>query len=531
MNKRRRISDDDVPKTYEEAVTGPEANEWKQAIAEEMTSHKSNNTFSVVKLEEHMNIVTTRWVFTKKKDEHGNVVRYKARLVARGYTQEYGVDYQETFAPVLKAKSLRLITALAATDEDELEQIDFKTAYLNARLKEKIYITTPQTMKLKSDQVLQLNKALYGLKQSGREWNDEVSEYIKQMGFKQCMKDTCIYVYITKTNNRIIIGLFVDDMTIVYKKKDKKEWEEQKKRLKSKYKLTDIGKMRQIVGCRVTRDDETGVTYIDQQVNVEQQIKDAQLSDCKHTTTPGDNNIQLEQGNERVDGYTYRSMVGALIYTSTWTRPDITHAVNMCSRYMTAPTTQHQQAATKILRYLHGTSDMGIKYDNNNNKNKVMITGYCDADWAGDKKDRKSTTGYCVYVNNNLIAWNTHKQATVALSTAEAELMAITELTKEIMWLKQMVSEMGFDEVLPAVEHSDNQAAVNITNNDVDHNRTKHIEIRHMYVRSEIKTGKIKIQWVRTEQQTADIFTKALQGPIFTTHRDNLVKRLPAQQY
>jgi len=252
------------------------------------------------------------------------------------------------------------------------------------------------------------------------------------------------------------------------------------------------------------------------------------MSECATSIVPGAQNIQLNDNADEADQHEYRAIVGALIYASTWTRPDITHAVNMTSRYMTKATQTHMRASKKVLKYMRGTSEYGLRYDNNNNRDdRVTVSAYCDSDWAGDKDDRRSTTGYCTFVNGNLINWNTKKQQTVALSSAEAELMAITEAVKEVMWVKEMLKEMKYGVDVPSIIYTDNQSAMHMTHNDVSQDRTKHIATRHFFVREGIVSGDHDVQWVSTDRQIADIFTKALSVVPFERQRKQLVNQVP----
>ena len=417
------------PGTYEDAITCSESNEWKKAIEEELNAHKKNVTWTVMKKNNNMNVIDAKWIFKKKKNEKGEVKKYKARLVARGFNQEYGIDYLETFAPVLKIKSLRLIIALSATTTRRIEQLDVKTAFLNADVHEDIYVLPPVGMNVKNDSVLKLNKALYGIKQAPREWNVNINSFFVRLGYKQCKKDPCIYVRISTRGNIMILGLFVDDIITSYDVRDEQEWNNVKKQMMAQYDLTDIGDVHHILGMRVTRTHEN--IFIDQETYIHEKLKTFNMSECKGVSTPGDVNVMLNDSSESANANLYRSIVGSLIYASTSTRPDITHAVNVTSRFMHAPTETHMRAAKRILRYLIDSTNYALKYNNQNNNNDTTITAYCDADWGGDKVDRKSTTGYCVYVNDNLISWNTKKQTTVALSTAEAELMAIVEAVRK----------------------------------------------------------------------------------------------------
>jgi hypothetical protein len=243
------------------------------------------------------------------------------------------------------------------------------------------------------------------------------------------------------------------------------------------------------------------------------------MSECATSIVPGDQNIQLSDSADEADQHEYRAIVGALIYA---------HAVNMTSRYMTKATQTHMRASKKVLKYMRGTSEYGLRYDNNNNRDdRATVSAYCDSDWAGDKEDRRSTTGYCTFMNGNLINWNTRKQQTVALSSAEAELMAVTEAVKEMMWLKEMLKEMKWSVTLPSIIYSDNQPAVHMTHNDVSQDRSKHIATRHFFVREGIDGGEHDVKWVSTDRQIADIFTKCLSVVPFNRQRDRLVTATP----
>jgi hypothetical protein len=229
---------------------------------------------------------------------------------------------------------------------------------------------------------------------------------------------------------------------------------------------------------------------------------------------------------------TYRMMVGSLIYASISTRPDITHAVNMISRHMSNPSHEHMIMVKRVFRYLSGTRTLGLLYNNENQHQggDIELTGYCDADWGGDLTDRKSTTGYCTMMNGNLVSWQSKKQPTVALSSTEAEYMAINDVAKEIMWMRMILGELGLKVVTPTIIYVDNQPAIRISENDSEHDRTKHIDIRHYFIRDLIKNGDIKLQWISTNDQLADIFTKSLATPTFVTLRDQLMTKTKENQ-
>ncbi len=606
----------DEPITYTQALSCSDHEQWIKAINDELHAHHINHTWSSVIRNNGMNIIGCKWVFKKKRDSNGNVIKYKARLVAKGFNQQYGIDYKDTFAPVLKYKSLRIILALSISNNTILEQLDVKTAFLNAKVSEDIYMEVPEGLTINNNQVLKLNKALYGIKQAPREWYSEISSYLISIGYIPCKKDSCLYVKLTKNNNNIILGLFVDDMMVSYHVSDEKEWFSDKQKLKQKYDLTELGEVKQILGMRITKINNNIINnnnnnnntnnysiLLNQSVYVNDKLQLFGFDKSRYVSTPevlmktmignksishdvsndvsvmsmnnnnnnNNNTSALRQRyvsadmNERVsnnnynnnninneDKYeydysfndvsdkniksdmsdndinTYRTMVGSLIYASISTRPDITHAVNIVSRYMTNPTKVNMVMVKRVLRYLAGTSQYGLLYDNNNNTGvygEVNLTGYCDADWGGDLIDRKSTTGYCTFINGNMISWCTKKQRTVALSSTEAEYMAINEIAKEIMWLRIILKELSITVKTPTIIYVDNQSAIRISENDTEHDRTKHIDIRHYYIRELIVKGDIKLKWLPTSEQLADIFTKPLGGTIFTNLRDKLMKK------
>ena len=523
-NSDENDDDEFIPATYNEAISCNEKNEWNKAIDDEVRAHMKNKTWSVVERNENMNVIDTKWVFTKKRDENGVVKRFKARLVARGFHQQYGIDYKETFAPVIKLKSIRLIIALSATTKTKrkLAQLDVKTAFLNATVREDIYVSVPKGLEIGANKVLKLNKALYGIKQAPHEWNNEIDAFIISLNFHKCVKDTCVYVKMSETNNIIVLGLFVDDMIISYASVDENEWLEVKNRLLGKYELSDIGEAKVIVGMRLTK--KNGYLYVDQRAYVKEKLEEFNINECREVYTPGDVNIMLNDSKGEVNKHTYMQISGSLIY-ALHTRPDIAHATNLVCRFSQKPNATHLRAAKRVLKYLKDTANYGLRYRNDENKygNECVITGFSDADWAGEKCDRKSTTGYCVYVNDNLISWNTKKQQSVALSTAEAELMAIVETVREVEWLSMLLTEMGYRVKKPSTIWCDNVAAISITQHDSDHDRTKHIDIRICYIRDIVKKGGIVVKWIESGKQTADIFTKTVRPQVFLTHRNNLV--------
>jgi hypothetical protein len=527
------MSAGDEPVTYKQALASNNSVEWKKAIENELESLLKNNTWQVVEKQSQWNVIGCRWLFKLKKDVDGNIKMFKARVVAKGYNQIEGCDFIETYAPVLKYKTLRVMLCLAALMMNvKLNQMDIKTAFLNAKVTENIYMTAPEGFPVKEGQVLKLVKALYGIKQAPNEWYAEISKFLKNdLGMKQCIKDQCVFIGKSANNNNIMIGLFVDDMVSVYEECDEQEFiNKYKKRLQEKYELSDLGEVNHILGMRVMRNNDT--LTIDQKSYIKDKLVEFNYHQCNGSDTPEASEKLTKNLNKNniCDVNLYRKKSGSLIYTALSTRPDIHHAVNMVSRYMHEPNQSHMIAVNRVLRYLYSNNDLGLVYkrtsENEIKNRKVKLEGYCDADWGGSLDDRKSTTGYCLFLNGCLVSWYTHKQPTVAQSSAEAEYMAATDIVKEIKWMKMILTEMNFIVEKPTVVLIDNQSAIKIAEHDVDHSRTKHIDIKYHFIREAVENKEIKLQWISTQHQKADIFTKALSSETFNKFRSYLVSKV-----
>lgn len=536
----------DEPITYQQAVHSEYGDKWQIAINEELDAHRKNKTFTPVTRTQNMNVIGCRWVFKVKRDAHGNVSKYKARLVAKGYNQEYGIDYHETFAPVLKYKSLRIIIVLSLHFNMRIEQLDVKTAFLNASVKEDIYISIPEGMTENSNTVLKLLKALYGIKQAPREWHVEIDTFLHSLHYSSCVKDTCLYWRKTKTNKLIIVGLFVDDITALFHDDGAREWNDDKQKLKSTYDLSELGDLHHILGMKValsssqsSSSTSTRQITVTQERYIQDKLELFNFDKCNIEHTPNTDRSRhskitsssfTDPSTKPLDDtekHTYQMMVGSLIYASISTRPDITHAVGMVSRHMSNPTTANMTQVKRIYRYLSGTRSLGLTYihhqQQNQQENAVTLTGYCDADWAGDVTDRKSTSGYCTMMNGNLISWQSKKQPTVALSSTEAEYMALTEAAKELMWMRMILTELNVSVVTPSIIYVDNMPAISVTQNDTHHDRLKHIDTRHYFIRDLVKDKIIDPTWISTHDQLADIFTKPLTAQPFITLRNKLM--------
>jgi hypothetical protein len=518
------------PKSYSEAMSGPEHEDWFKAAQEEYDSLMLNKTWVLVKAPKGVNIVGSKWVMKKKIKSDGGIERYKARLVAQGFSQQYGVDYNETYAPVVRYKSLRILLVIAVGKRYELKHLDIQTAFLNAECDDEVYMKQPQGFEVIGDDgealVCYLMKTIYGLKQSPNKWNNKLNKFmVEELLFTRCKSDTCMYVKQSKKGNVMIMCVFVDDIVTAYDPSDESEWNEIKTCIVNEYKIRDLGDLEWILGMKVERNREECTLKLDHQLYINNMLTKFQMEGCASADTP-ESSIKLTKednvNNEQVDVKLYQSMVGALLYTSIHVRVDIAHAVNVLSRYMQCPQLDHLIAAKRVLRYLKGTADVGLVYRSGSDDGAVA-SAYCDADWAGDVDDRKSTSGYVVMVNGNTISWMSGKQKTVSLSTAEAEYIAVSSVVQEITWVNSMLEELSFKQTTPTAIMCDNQAAIQISDSDIHHQKTKHIAIRYHFIRDAVCSKQIKLEYVASANQLADILTKPLGKQVFIRLRNSIM--------
>ena len=485
----------------------------------EIESLQKNNVWELEKLPEGRSAVGCKWVFKTKLDAQGNIERYKARLVAQGFTQRYGVDYDETFSPVVRFESVRSLFAIASKYKLAVHQMDVRTAFLNGELKEEIFMKQPEgfVQEGKEKWVCKLKRSLYGLKQSARCWNAELDGQLKKMKFTQSSHDPCIYSRFS--NSKVfIIAVYVDDIILIGDSEE--DIAHAKESLSRRFDVEDMGRIHYFLGVKVIQDQNLGSIWIGQSSFIVQLLKRFGMEESKAVDTPFDVSTKLvkrgssENDNDDVDKQMYQSAVGSLLYLSTRTRPDIAFAVGMCARFSAAPTTQHWTAVKRILRYLKGTLNLGLVYKSDDNE----LVAYSDADWAGDLNDRKSTSGYVFILGGAAISWKSRKQSCVALSTAEAEYMALASTAQEAMWMKRLIHEfesMKEGNMSPVKIYEDNQSAICIAKSQQQHGRSKHIDIKFHFTRGQVELKNIQLVYCKSRDMIADVFTKPLSGPLF----------------
>lgn len=502
-----QLSSVEIPKNVQEALQVPE---WRKAIEEEMYALEKNQTWEVTNLPQGKRTVGCKWVFTIKYNSDGTLERYKARLVAKGFTQTYGIDYLETFAPVAKLNTVRVLLSIAVNLDWPLQQLDVKNAFLNGDLEEEVYMESPPGFEGKfQSRVCKLRKSLYGLKQSPRAWFEKFTRSVKNQGYTQAQSDHTMFVKHSKDGKIAVLIVYVDD--IILTGDDLIEMERLKKSLASSFEIKDLGTLRYFLGMEVAR-SKKGIV-VSQRKYVLDLLKETGMSGCRPADTPMDPNHKLAdiKDGTPVDTARYQKLVGKLIYLAH-TRPDIAFSVSVVSQFMHSPYEEHLDAVYRILRYLKSTPGKGLFFKRGDRK---TIEAYTDADWAGSVIDRRSTSGYCTFVWGNLVTWRSKKQSVVARSSAEAEYRAMAHGVCEMLWLKRVLEELKRPIELPMRLYCDNQAAISIAHNPVQHDRTKHIEIDRHFIKEKLEGGIICMPFVPSAQQIADILTKGLLRPNF----------------
>jgi transposase InsO family protein len=538
-----------TPSSYREAMTSPEAKSWKAALDKEMASINEMGVWDLVpriSVPRHQTVLRCKWVFKIKTDEHGAVTVFKARLTPKGFMQKEGVNVYETFAATGKYKSMRIGLSIAAACDYELDQMDVPVAFQQAGLDEEVFMELPDGYREGLEHlVCKLRKALYGLKQGPRNWWLLISDFlVVQLGFKATVSDPCLFWKRSATGRLLLLFLFVDDMQIGYHLSDLEEWCALKAQLVLRFNTKDMGASTWILGMRITRNRRARTITLDQELYVTKALERYGMRECKPVSTPETpGGIDGMGGDDAettapADLQLFQEMVGTLMYAAVSCRLDIAHAVHALASEMQAPTGRSMLAAKRVLRYLAGTKDIGLVFGalaggktaaaetrGHQAAALVDVSAYADADWANNKKDRKSITGWVAKLNGDCISWSSKKQRVVALSTCEAELYAEAAALQEVLWLRDLLTELGLHVQMGSLLHGDNQSTIAVSKNGVKADRTKHVDVKYHFVTQTVQEGKVQLRWIPTAEQQADIFTKALAAPVFERLRQQLMSR------
>ena len=482
------------PRTLDEALNGPNASRWKNAADDEYQSLLKNDTWELVDLPPGKNVIGCKWVFKLKKNVDGSISRYKARLVAQGYSQQAGLDYNEVFAPVARYTSIRTVLAIANALDLELHQMDVKTAFLNGELDSEIYMEQPDGYidKQRPNMVCKLQKSIYGLKQSARCWNLSIDRFLKASGYTQSDADPCIYSKL-KDSSLMIIALYVDDILLA--SNDLNLLEAEKNVLQTKFEMEDQGEASYCLGMTIERERDKKILNINQKSYLESVLKRFGMADSKPVTTSleqGKKHEKQPDGSEPVRAKEYQAIIGCLTYATVAMRPDLSAAVGALSEFMSNPGPEHWIGVKRILQYIKGTIDYGLKFKASN-ANNVELQGYSDADWAGDITSRKSTSGYLFQLGGGIISWRSKRQNIVALSSTEAEYISLTLASQKAIWLRRLLSSIGFKQSTAMTLYEDNQGALGLSRNPINHARTKHIDIKYHFIREAVESKEVEL--------------------------------------
>ncbi|GKB48173.1 putative RNA-directed DNA polymerase, partial [Tanacetum coccineum] len=492
------------PRKVSEAL---EDESWVEAMQEELLQFKLQQVWVLVDLPNGAKVIGTKWVYRNKKDERGVVVRNKARLVAQGHRQEEGIDYDEVFAPVARLEAIRLFLAFASYMGFIVYQMDVKSAFLYGTIEEEVYVSQPPGF-VDPDhpkKVYKVVKALYGLHQAPRAWYATLSTFLEKHGYRRGTIDKTLFIKKDK-KDIILVQIYVDDIIFG---STKKSWSDEFEALmKGRFQMSAMGELTFFLGLQVKQSHD-GI-FISQDKYVAEILRKFDFDNVKSAITPMETKAPLakDEGGPDVDLHLYRSMIGCLMYL-TASRPDIMYAVCACSRFQVTPKVSHLYAVKRIFKYIKGKPKLGLWYPR---ESPLDLVAYSDSDYAAANLDRKSTTGGCQFLGRRLISWQCKKQTIVATSTTEAEYVAAASCCGQVLWLQNQLLDYGFN-FMNTIIHIDNQSTICIIKNPVYHSKTKHIEIRHHFIRDCYEKKLIQVQKIHTDLNVADLLTKPFDGP------------------
>jgi hypothetical protein len=413
----------------------------------------------------------------------------------------------------------------------QIGQMDVDSAFLYGDLDDEVYTHIPQGYMSRDRQqgkVWKLQKSLYGLRCAPRIWYDVLSKYLQDIGFMRTTSDSCMFTHGTDINDRIITCVYVDDIIFIASSHGKAKWFERK--MAERFNMKLLGFPEKLLGMQISKDPEG--LHLSQELYITDGLDTFQLQNSQPKSTPMETGLQMSGpdpsdllDNQRL----YQSMVGTLMYSMIGTRPDISYSVGVLSRHMQSAGPVHLAAAKRVFQYLLKTKSEGLKYRECTKsespyvrKGTVQLCVYTDSDWANNPEDRRSVTGYVCFLGGNPVSWKSKKQPTTTLSSAEAEYVAAAQSCQEITWIRSLLGEIGFEQDQATQLYIDNQAAQKLSQNPVFHGRTKHIDVRHHFIRDMVSQNQVKLSYVPTDKNVADLMTKSLCKTKFLQHCQKL---------
>ena len=510
-----------LPKSARDALSGAQAREWGAALDSEKASLRDKGVYDKVLLPPNRKALKSKIVFKIKEKKVGDswvVDRYKCRWVCCGYSQRPGLDFAETFAPVVGLTSVRILICIIVQMGLTPFQYDISTAFLYADLTEEIYVSMPDGLKEYApdgqEYVWRLKKSLYGLKQAPREWHSLISKWLVEYGFQPSPVDSGIYTY-RKNGIFCIIGLYVDD--IIGGSTSPEFIAGLYSSLSARFDITRSEKVNSILGIELDH-KENGAILLHQTKYIEDLLAEHGMSDCMPKHVPMDPEFEIsshdcpatpgEKRDMASKAETYQSLIGALLWISRCCHPEISAAVTILCRYTHNPSQRHLNAAMHVLQYLKHAKGYGLLYKKASNPT-YQLHAFVDANWAGDLDTRHSTSGLVSVFCGCVISWVSQKQTIVATSTTEAEYVALSSMSKEILFLRNLLDSIGFPQKTSKI-HADNMAANFLTEHAKVSTRTKHIDIKYHHIRELVETKQVAVDHVDTKYNISDIATKPL---------------------
>ena len=529
----------DLPRSMADVHASKKRSEWQKAIKAELDSWTKMQVFSIVdRLPPGERLHDAKGVFKIKLDAQGQPTKYKFRIVVRGFTQVFGVDYFSSYAPTMDADSFRTLCALATALDLNMGCADVETAYLHADLDHPIFIEAPEFFQeFKKGTILRLHKAVYGLKQSARLWNAHLTAKLVSIGFHPLSNsDPCIFVYHHK-QRAIIIGVFVDDMVYLYDDRDATLMDQLKKALGALITLKDLGPARTVLGISIERNRKLGKMALCQPsyaTELANQYGFTRNSRAVHTPESASMDYSAitdatlsahskPQGGEEITIEKLPRVIGQLSYLAVGTRPDIARAVNRAAQDQAEPNAGTIVRIRQILNYLAHYPNIPLIYSAF--PQALRLHAFSDASYAADS-DRKSITGVVAKLSGGAISWTSKRQPTVAHSGSEAEYIAAGEAERELRALRNLLSALTLQQTSPSPLFVDNTVAIAMAQGEGSHKRRRHIDIKHHIIREQVLNGTIKVEWVPTAEQQADILTKPLPRADFERLRELIMGRV-----
>ena len=513
-----------TPSSYEEAMRGPYADEWMKAMKEELAMLEERKTWVKEEIPKGRKEVGCRWVYLIKYDANGNIARFKARLVAQGFSQKPGVDFYDTFSPTAAQTVFNVLLHIAASLGWARGQDDVTGAFLHSDLDSVIYMRQPPGFEDGSNQSLRLVRSLYGLKQASHLWNKYMDSKLTTIGFKSIRSDPAVYVRNTKTG-KTILAIHVDNMYSIADTPD--ELKRTRKELHGLFEMKEEDP-NWFMGYQLIPDETNHTISISQHHYIESILKRFNMTDCNPRSLPVSPSTNLskndgpkdEEEKKDMEKVPYRELVGALLWVSRISRPDNSFGSGYFGRFNTNPGRPHWKAAQDCLRFLSGTKDWVLQLGNPNPDEALKLVGYSDADFARED-DRRSVSGFVYQLGGRSISWGSKKQPTVARSSTEAEYIAAAHAVGEGLWIRNLLQEIGFGQEGPTPLYVDNRSTIAIIENPKQQ-RTKYIDIKHHFIRDRVQGGSFELIHCPTKNMVADIFTKPLNADLFKVHTKSL---------